>query len=348
LHLTTKRCTSNPTTRVAWFNRGVALYDLGQFEQAITSFDQALHIKPDYHEAWYNRGVAAGNSVSCDLYLASQSPIAQQNPALNQRGYEGALASYEQGLKYCLQDTHPEGWGILHQAIGNAHYFRGRRDSSPRPYWRKAVNSYYKALKTLTAAAFPEAHLEVLQDLIRVYSDLGETQKVEVLLGEGTDLLGRLLQETPSDAEKIRLSRKFAGFDQLRVDALVQAGNCYAALELAEQRKNLYLGWLLYGWSESAQDSPKYAQMQELLQSSATGKDGEKAIIYWHISPTAITTFILRYQQPPLVLSAKADLTPPAPLPYKGMGESDSPLKSRRGAGGEVLLSPISPPTGRV
>ena len=30
------------------------------------------------------------------------------------------------------------------------------------------------------------------------------------------------------------------------------------------------------------------------------------------------------------------DLTPPTPLPYKGRGEPDSPLKSRRGAGGEI------------
>jgi hypothetical protein len=36
--------------------------------------------------------------------------------------------------------------------------------------------------------------------------------------------------------------------------------------------------------------------------------------------------------------SDSKDLTPPTPLPYKGMGEKDigSPLKSRRGAGGEV------------
>ena len=299
-----------PDDHLAWYNRGVELRELGQCEQAITSYDQALHFKPDDHKAWNNRGVAALLSVSCDRVLAFQSAIAQQHPALNQRGYEGELASYEQGLNYCPQDTHPEGWGLLHQAIGNAHYFRGRGDSRPRPYWHKALTSYAEALKTLTAATFPEAHLEVLQNLIRVYSDLGETQKVEVLLGEGTDLLGRLVQQAASDAEKIRLSRKFAAFDQLRVDAVVQSGNLCAALELAEQRKNLCLSWLHYRWSESVEDSPNYAQMQELLQPSPTNREGEKAIVYWHISPAAITTFILRYQQPPLVLGTTADLTP--------------------------------------
>jgi tetratricopeptide (TPR) repeat protein len=334
----------NPDYHVAWNNQAYELAKLGRNEEAIASYDQALEIKPDLHLAWINRGITAGNSISCDPLLAFQSAIAQQNPALNQRGYEGELASHKQGLNHCPQDTHPEGWGLLHQAIGNAHYFRGRRDSSPRPYWHKAIKSYKGALKTLTSEGFPEAHLEVLQKLIRAYSDLGETQKVEVLLGEGTDLLGRLVQEAATDAEKIRLSRKFAGFDQLRVDALAQSGNLCAALELAEQRKNLCLTWLHYGWSESVEDSPNYAQMQQLLQPSpkaplsvqlSRGQDGQlkitlpkvsgqsvgsKAIVYWHISPAAITTFILIYKQPPLVLSAKTDLTPPIPLSCKERG----------------------------
>jgi CHAT domain-containing protein len=144
------------------------LWKLERYEEALASYDQALHFQPDFHEAWNNRGVAAGNSVNFDPLLASQSAIARKHPALNQRGYEGELASYEQGLNYCPQDTHPEGWGLLHQAIGNAHYFRGRGDSRPRPYWHNAVKSYKEALKTLTAAAFPEAHLEILQGLLRI------------------------------------------------------------------------------------------------------------------------------------------------------------------------------------
>jgi CHAT domain-containing protein/Flp pilus assembly protein TadD len=364
-----------PDFDLAWSNRGNALYHLGRYEQAIASYDQALHIKPDDHLVWKNRGIAAGKSVSCDPFLASQSSIARQHPALNQRGYDGSLSSYEQGLIYCPQDTHPEGWGLLHQAIGNTHYVRGRKDSRPRSYYYKAVKGYKEALKTLTAQAFPEAHLEVLQDLLRVYSHLGDTQKVEVLLGEGTELLGRLVQEAATDREKIRLSRKFAAFDQWRVDAIAQSGNWCAALELAEQRKNLYLGWLHYGCSEFVADSLNYTQMQELLQPSPTGKNAsichsehsasegknlrdaslhsvslsmteqhdvsDTAIIYWHISPAAITTFILRYNQPPVVVSGKNDLTPPTPLPYQGMGEKNcSPLLVGEGQGERFFYPP--------
>ncbi|MEM9008266.1 MAG: tetratricopeptide repeat protein, partial [Cyanobacteria bacterium P01_F01_bin.86] len=45
-----------PDKHEAWNNRGISLDDLGRYEEAISSYDQALEIKPDKHEAWYNRG----------------------------------------------------------------------------------------------------------------------------------------------------------------------------------------------------------------------------------------------------------------------------------------------------
>jgi tetratricopeptide (TPR) repeat protein/CHAT domain-containing protein len=285
-----------PDYHQVWFNRGVALANLGQYEEAIASYDKAIEIKPDYHQAWFNRGNAAGSSVSCDPLLAYLSAIAKQNPALNQRGYEGQLASYEEGLKYCQQDTHPEGWGKLHQAIGNAHYFRGQGDSYPRVYWYKAVKSYNQALKTLTEADFPELHLEVLRDLIRVHLDLRETAKAEELQRRGTDFLRRLLSEANrSDESKKQLALKFAGFQQLTVDLAVQSGNLVQAVELAEQGKNACLSWLLFAWSDEI-SSPSYSDMQRLLNSTT-------AVVYWHISPYALHTFILKHNAPsPIVL----------------------------------------------
>lgn len=40
----------------AWYNRGIALGNLGRYEAAIASYEEALKIKPDFHEAWNNRG----------------------------------------------------------------------------------------------------------------------------------------------------------------------------------------------------------------------------------------------------------------------------------------------------
>ncbi len=186
-------------------------------------------------------------------------------------------------------------------------------------------------------------------------------------------VLEGLLEKTASDAVKIQLSRKFASFAQFYVDQLVQKGQLCEALEFAELRKNLCLSWLHRRWSKST-DSPNYTQMQKLLQplsevpltvQLSTGKDGQfkiilptvrrksvgvKAIVFWHISPVAITTFILRDNQPLRFVSAR-DLTPPAPLPCKGRGEQEleqeqeennnySPLLAGEGLGERSSYSP--------
>jgi tetratricopeptide (TPR) repeat protein len=66
-----------PDLHEAWSSRGVSLANLGQYESAIASYDQALQIKPDYHNAWFNRGV-------------SLAKLGQ---------YESAIASYDQALQ---------------------------------------------------------------------------------------------------------------------------------------------------------------------------------------------------------------------------------------------------------
>ena len=45
-----------PDYHSAWYNRGVALFNLGRYEEAIASYDHALKIKPDKHQAWNNWG----------------------------------------------------------------------------------------------------------------------------------------------------------------------------------------------------------------------------------------------------------------------------------------------------
>ncbi len=294
-----------PNLYEAWYNRGVALKNLAQFEQAIASYDNALIIKPDLHQAWINRGIAALNVTGerTDFTFtftltntASNLALKFNNPDLNKRGYEGELASYEEGLNHCHQDTHPEGWGELHRAIGNAHYYRGRGNYNDSYFWRKAINSYKTALQTLTATNFPELHLEVLQDLIRVQLDLGETVEATELQRQGTDLLRRLLNEpNRPDHSKKQLALKFAWIQQLTVDLAVQSGDLLQAIELAEEGKNTCLRWLLDGWSDEI-SFVSYSEIQQLLNSST-------AIVYWHLSSYALHTFILKHNaRSPIIL----------------------------------------------
>ncbi|MEH2081973.1 MAG: tetratricopeptide repeat protein [Nostoc sp.] len=284
-----------PDFHLAWYNQAVALFYLEQFAEAIACYDNALQIKQDYWEAWIGRGTAIGNLVDSEVLRNLSSSLIATNPTLQQGGYEGKLASYEEGLKHLRTDTHPEGWGRLHFAIANTYYDQGKKHTNPRDYWRKAASEYHQALLTLTLEYFPQLHLEVLQSLSKVLMGLGQTTQVQELLQRGTDLLRQLLsEETRSDENKKQLALKFAGFNQLAVDLAVESGDLVEAWEIAEQGKNACLNWLLSGWNDHIY-SPYYGAIQQLFNPTT-------AIIYWHISPVALHTFILKDQAPSPIL----------------------------------------------
>jgi tetratricopeptide (TPR) repeat protein len=54
-----------------WFEQGNQKYMNWDLIGAIASYDKALEIKPDFHEAWYNRGIALGNLGRYEEAIAS-------------------------------------------------------------------------------------------------------------------------------------------------------------------------------------------------------------------------------------------------------------------------------------
>ncbi|QDL07987.1 prenyltransferase [Brasilonema octagenarum UFV-E1] len=89
----------------AWYNRGIALQNLGRYEEAIASYDQALKIKPDYDSAWNNRGIALQNLGRYEEAIASYDQALKFKP-----DYDSAW--YNKACSYALQ-------GNIEQAIEN-------------------------------------------------------------------------------------------------------------------------------------------------------------------------------------------------------------------------------------
>lgn len=58
-----------PDDQEAWYNRGVTLYDLGLYEEALHSYNQALQIQPDFADAYYNKACCYGLQGKIDLAL---------------------------------------------------------------------------------------------------------------------------------------------------------------------------------------------------------------------------------------------------------------------------------------
>ncbi|GAA6618727.1 CHAT domain-containing protein [Scytonema sp. NUACC26] len=285
----------------SWYNRSKALYKLGRYEEAIFSYDKAIEIKPNDYQSWYNR--------SETLYELGR--------------YEEALASLDQTLSLALSLYRESSLNIgkLHYFKGKAYFFQGQKDSNPDSYWHKAKEEYEEALQiSYREGKLSELYLEVLQDLIKICRKLGDAQPnrkweryVHALKSEGVKGLYRLLLSTPWwDRPKIK--KKFASFvSQMRVDTLAQSLDSESqvkALEIAEALKNLCLSSLSDYRFNSGSDlhnmeelqntinltngSPKYRDIQQLL-------DPQTAAIYWHISPAALTTFTLQYNQSPQV-----------------------------------------------
>ncbi|NES24536.1 MAG: CHAT domain-containing protein, partial [Symploca sp. SIO3E6] len=296
-------------------------------------------------------------TVITKLQQDSLSHPPRFNPQLNQRGYEGKLASFQAELdKAICRDTHPEGWGFLHHQIGRAHYFRGREDINASSFWRKAEASYKRALQTLNPPEFEELHLEVLQDLIRVLLELRDIEKAQQLQRQGADLLRKMLAAPQrTEYQKQKLALKSAVFDQLTVDLALQSGDILGALTLAERGKNTCLRWLLGreqdfeqdcgdGERDFEQDFWDFRDFQDSERDCGDGErdfeqdfrdfrdfqdserdcgdrkrdcerdcgDGERdgyamgslrqldivadsnsAAIYWHLSPSTLTTFVI-------------------------------------------------------
>ncbi len=99
------------------FELGTLLVAAKEYEAAITSYDQALKIKPDYHQAWYNRGYALNNLGRTEEAIASYDQALKFKPDLHKAWYnrgnalsdlgriEEAIASYDQALKFQPDDT---------------------------------------------------------------------------------------------------------------------------------------------------------------------------------------------------------------------------------------------------
>jgi len=310
----------NPNLHQTCYSRGNAYRELGCDKEAIADFTQALHIQPNYYLAYNSRGLSyrtLGNAEAAiadfnrAIELKSDFWQAWANLGWTLYQSEGdgsadltvraALQVWNQGLEKLnpAASDYKLGRGTLHYHKGKALYYQAQKQDSHRLYL-EAIQNYQQAIKVLQdRPKLREIYLEVLQDLIIVYSAIGDRPHAKKWGNIAIVLLEQLLLDTPTESIKQKLSEKFTGLYQLEVDRLAQSlqpKHHIQALELAEERKNLCLKELQpRPAARPFAESPNYAQIQSLIPPNA-------AALYWHISPVGITTFIVKPHKPPIVL----------------------------------------------
>ncbi len=291
-----------PTDYQAWNNRGYALHKLEQYEMAIASYDNAIACKPDCYPAWNNRGYA--------LYFLGQ--------------HEAAIIEFDQAL--VLYPNYPEAWnnranalkalGRLEEAIASYDHA-----IALKPNFWDALESRDRAEQALMQSQaieippvlpaeqdlqpsdleaypfemFPEEYLDVLLALSTSFCRQGDFVATQPFVQEGIEKLAHLLQNPDlPQSQFIALDAKQVGFQQLQVDLLVQ-DDPVQALELAEACKNRHLNRVL-NWMPLTPQMD-YPKIQSCLGSRTV-------LIYWHLSPANLNTFILRQGHPLQVLSS--------------------------------------------
>lgn len=82
-----------------WNNQGVALKNLGDLEQALTSFEKAISIRSGYYQAWYNRGVVLFEKALQTKFDAHQSCENLGGALFNVGCLNEALLSFNKALE---------------------------------------------------------------------------------------------------------------------------------------------------------------------------------------------------------------------------------------------------------
>ncbi|MCA2885319.1 serine protease [Microcystis sp. M043S1] len=135
----------NLAPRAAWYyNRGILYYNQQKYDLALSDYNKAIDINPNYAEAYYNRGILYKNLQKYDLALSDYSKAIDINPnlavAYNSRGilysdqqkYELALSDYNKAI-----DINPN--------YAEAYYNRGILYKNLQKY-DLALSDYSKAI----------------------------------------------------------------------------------------------------------------------------------------------------------------------------------------------------------
>ena len=70
----------NPNLSVAWYNRGLALYNLEKYDEALKCYDKAIEINPKDDLAWYGKGFTFENMKDYKEALDCYNKALEINP----------------------------------------------------------------------------------------------------------------------------------------------------------------------------------------------------------------------------------------------------------------------------
>ena len=137
--------TINSANATELYKQANTLYELQRYKDALTTYEKAVKIRPDYAQAWNGQAKTLSELKEDQLALAAYDKAIQIQPnyleAWSERGfvlnklqrYQEAIASFDKALK--LENKSPEVWNAKGEALSNLNQYD------------KAIKSYEKTLE---------------------------------------------------------------------------------------------------------------------------------------------------------------------------------------------------------
>ncbi|MCW6038192.1 tetratricopeptide repeat protein, partial [Spirulina subsalsa FACHB-351] len=305
----------DPNYALAYYGHGNVYINLKEYEKAIADYTQAIHLDPNYALAYYGHGNVYCYLKEYEKAIADYTQAIHLDPNLWETwamrgqalffhsGYQAALENYTTGLSHLNPDRDPLGCAKLHWFTGRAHFQQGQTQRTPRLYFAQATKSYSQAYQLIEANPLYTPHtLEILRDWIKCDRALGESEAADALTLNAIQRLNQALQSANSQYRRV-LRDQFNDFYHLNVDRLISQNQPWQALTEAERWKAIALTWLRDPDTNPQPLSPETLQtrIRQLCPTPHT------AILYWHLSPSQITTFLLRPDQDPQTFTTPCD-----------------------------------------
>jgi tetratricopeptide (TPR) repeat protein len=223
----------------AWFNRGVQCYEQEAYVQAISYWDKAIELKPDYYQAWSNRGLALKNlsrwTEALENYQKALEIEDKYSKAWYNQGialeflerYEEAIASFDRVLALDPEDF--RAWysrgntlqrcGRYEEAIASYNCALERQQELERA-WYERGNAYCQLNNPQAAIASYDKAIALKTDDPEIWYSRGQALVEAQKLEEAIASYDRALQLEPT-AWHIWLGRSRAVKQSLATDLLL-------------------------------------------------------------------------------------------------------------------------------
>jgi tetratricopeptide (TPR) repeat protein len=87
----------DPNRADSWYSKGVALYDMGKYDDSLKAYEEAIRLNPNHADAWYNKGIDLGIQGKYDEAIQAFDKAIDINPQDADAWYYKGLALDDQG-----------------------------------------------------------------------------------------------------------------------------------------------------------------------------------------------------------------------------------------------------------